>query len=211
MISDAVDSSLKDRLSSGLMDFNTLVFELQDIEVNRSLFEFVAAELKEPANSDVVVKRVEELAPDVARQLWDEVLARQPANDVITDNDRLRKVYRSLGRKIVGFDNEWDCRQCGVDDITRRFRAGEFGRAFGYVFYHDQTVENVKASGVMRLYYSSFSEKMDDAKDIKVGKKLVAALRKEGFDVRWSGSPDDAVEIHNFNWSARLLPLPKIT
>lgn len=152
---------------------------------------------------------VEQLAVDAVEFYWNQAREQQLQErnrlQSKSDNERLNDVYAEIAPEIVGMHNQEDCTSCGHARMQGDHNEGLTPAASGYVFYHQQNVENLHMS--IYFNYAAFTDKEgveEDNEHIAVANKFVAALKNHGFSPIWDGSPDSNIEVP-FRWSP-LLP-----
>lgn len=99
---------------------------------------------------------------------------------------RVDRVFASLeSQGIVARHDLSDCMTGGVEEIRREVL--EFAKTgvmpIGYTFYHGQDTSDACHHGELCLAYDSISG--DDKSAVEIGKKVRAALKKEGLPVKW--------------------------
>ncbi len=119
-----------------------------------------------------------------------------------TDFERLSNVFDQLNLEGIvslhkaGFtrqDAEGDCTE--IMDKLRSLRIN----VKGYCYYHAQDVERlIDGQEGLMLGYDGFEQNDDLA--MHVARRIVEELRKNQFDVKWSGSLDSRIEIVSFDW-----------
>lgn len=114
-----------------------------------------------------------------------------------TDSDRLADAFRALDAAgIVAREDFACCQNCGLGEIGAEVH--EDMPARGYVFYHQQDAEGCVEHGGLNLAYGRFEQ----PPTVEIGEEVAAALRAEGLDVRWSGSPDQRIHVR-VGWARR--------
>jgi hypothetical protein len=120
-----------------------------------------------------------------------------------TDFDRLAKTFDQLIReKIVclhkaGYtkqDSEADC----LETIKRLNELGI--KAIGFCYYHTQDLARTVDKEIRNLYLGFDSPTQNDNEALQVANKIVAALRENNFEVSWTGTIEQRIEIKNINW-----------
>jgi hypothetical protein len=114
-----------------------------------------------------------------------------------TDSDRLTDAFRVLDAAgIVAREDFTCCQNCGTNEI-----GGEVvgtAPARGYVFYHAQDAERAVTGGGVWLAYGLFEQ----PPTAEIGEEIAAALRAEGFQVNWDGSPAQRIHVP-LRWARR--------
>jgi hypothetical protein len=114
-----------------------------------------------------------------------------------TDSDRLTDAFRILDASgIVAREDFACCQACGTAEIGHE--AIDAAPPRGYVFYHGQDAERAAAGGSLWLSYGRF----DQERSAETGAEVVSALRAEGLDVDWDGSPDRRIHVR-LTWARR--------
>jgi len=114
-----------------------------------------------------------------------------------TDSDRLTDAFRALDAAgIVAREDFTCCRSCGVNDIGAEVPDGS--PAHGYVFYHEQDAGRAAVGGSLWLAFGMF----DQQSSARAGEQIAAALRAEGLQVDWNGSPDQRIQVP-LGWARR--------
>jgi hypothetical protein len=156
----------------------------------------------------------EQLAVDAVELYWNETRERQLYTRSLlsdkSDNERLNDVYAEIAPDIIGMHNHEDCSSCGHAQMHADHKAGLTPDATGYVFYHQQDIETLHMS--IYFKYGAFTDKEgeeEEADQIAVATKFIAALKNHGFSPIWDGSPDRSVEVP-FRWTP-LLPEFKLS
>jgi len=148
-----------------------------------------------------------ELLEETAIQLSDELLAahfaKQKSWTYETDCDKLDEAFATLDRRgIVARQNFTCCQTCGHAEINFEIDEASKHRPIrGYVFFHEQDVERVVASGFLYLAYGSVSGKSKDS--VRIGQEIVNALRNAGLQVQWNGKIEKRIAINAINWQRR--------
>jgi hypothetical protein len=122
----------------------------------------------------------------------------------VTDFDRLDRAFTILEAQGIialhraGFTQSDGCEE--VEDVDEE-AGGENSDYSGYCFYTEQDQEGVlDGSG---LYIGFGHVAGNAAKYLKVGKKLRAALEREGFEIVWDGTINSRIFIKGFRWQRR--------
>jgi hypothetical protein len=120
-----------------------------------------------------------------------------------TDFDKLAKAFDELiEEKIVclhkaGYtkqDGESDC----MDTIEKLKELGV--KAIGFCYYHSQDLARAVDPGQKNLYVGFDSPTQDDNEALEVANKIVRVLKKYNFEVNWTGTVDQRIEIKNITW-----------
>jgi hypothetical protein len=120
-----------------------------------------------------------------------------------TDFERLAKVFDELIReKIVCLHNAGYTKSDGEGDCLQTIeRLGELGiKSPGFCYYHSQDLGRAVDPEIQNLYLRFDSPTRDDSEALIVANKIVDKLKKNGFDVAWTGTVDQSIEVKNFTW-----------
>lgn len=114
-----------------------------------------------------------------------------------TDSDRLTDAFRALDvAGIVAREDFTCCQGCGASEIGDE--ALDPAAVRGYAFYHGQDAERAAAGGGLWMSYGSFGQPTT----VDLGEEVVAALRAEGLQVDWDGSPERRIQVR-LCWARR--------
>lgn len=144
------------------------------------------------------------LTEDDIRKLTDQAIAQQLRAQRTwsrkTDCDALDSAFAALEREGITTRHDYACCQtCGHNNIHEE---SEQGRSIqGYVFYHHQDTEKALAGYGLMLSYGALNT--DERTRLKIGQRIVFALRDAGLEVAWSGNPYERIYIRHFNWQRR--------
>jgi len=145
------------------------------------------------------------LTEERVRQMTDEVITQQlvaqrnwPRH---TDCDALDAAFAALEREGITARHDYACCQsCGHAEMKEELAQG--GREVrGYVFYHRQDTEKALAGHGLMLSYGVMGA--DERTQLKIGQRIVFALRDAGLAVAWSGNPYERIYIRQFKWQRR--------
>ncbi len=119
------------------------------------------------------------------------------------DFDKIAKIFDELTKeKIVclhkaGFtrqDGEGDCMEI-IEELNK------LGiKAIGYCYYHSQDLARTVNPSVRNLLLGFDSPTLNDKKALQIAKKIVGKFRKNGFQVDWTGSVNQRIEVNNITW-----------
>lgn len=145
------------------------------------------------------------LSDEVLREMTDRAITRQlqaqrgwPPH---TDCDSLDAAFAALEREGIVARHDYACCQgCGHAELKGEMAQGR-GDVQGYVFYPHQDTEKALAGYGLMLSYGVLEG--DERAQIKVGQRIVFALRDAGLATAWSGSPYERIYIRNFKWQRR--------
>lgn len=141
------------------------------------------------------------LATDLVIRLWDERLQEQNHWPADTDADKLERAFQALRRsKLFASMDYTCCSTCGHSEMLAEWQDDD--NEEGYVFFHEQNMDSMIATGRLYLHFGSFSRSPQKKKSI--GKKIVRALKRQGLTVKWSQHPNESIEVHPINWLKRL-------
>ena len=120
-----------------------------------------------------------------------------------TDFDRLVITFDQLIKeKIVCLHKAGYTKQDGESDCMETVeKLNELGiEPIGYCYYHSQDLARTVDKNIRNLYLGFDSSTQNDTQAIDVANKIVAKLTQNAFDVNWSGTIDQRIEIKNLNW-----------
>lgn len=120
-----------------------------------------------------------------------------------TDFDRLAKTFDQLTHeKIVCLHKAGFTKQDGESDCMETVeKLNQLGiKAIGYCYYHTQDLARTVDKDIRNLYLGFDSPTQDDNEAIRIANKIVSKLQENNFDVNWTGSVDQRIEIRNMNW-----------
>jgi hypothetical protein len=91
-------------------------------------------------------------------------------------------------------DGEGDCLQT-IE------RLGELGiKSTGFLLLSSQDLGRAVDPEIQNLYLRFDSPTRDDSEALIVANKIVDKMKKNGFEVAWTGTVDRSIEVKNFNW-----------
>jgi hypothetical protein len=121
-----------------------------------------------------------------------------------TDFEKLANVFDELigEQKIVCLHNAGYTKSDGEGDCLQTIeRLNELGiKAEGFCYYHSQDLGRAVDPEIRNLYLRFDSPTRDDSGALIVANKVVAKLKKYGFEVAWTGTVDQSIDIQSFNW-----------
>jgi len=121
-----------------------------------------------------------------------------------TDFERLAKVFDELigEEKIVCLHNAGYTKSDGEGDCLQTIdRLSELGiKATGFCYYHSQDLGRAVDPEIRNLYLRFDSPTRNDSEALIVANKVVDKLKEYGFEVAWTGTVDQSIEIKNINW-----------
>ena len=146
----------------------------------------------------------EEWAFEHINNEWKTLIAESKNWKKPTDTERLVKAFDELcASNIIALhnagyetsDGEYEVVQ--VEKVLRKNKV----KSDGYCFYHEQDLARAIDKKNPNLYIAFQKvENKDDNVTIEVGKKIVAVLKKYGFEVDWEVKPTEKILIPNFKW-----------
>ena len=119
------------------------------------------------------------------------------------DFDRLADTFDQLIQdKIVCLHNAGYTKQDGESDCMETIkRLNVLGiNAIGFCYYHSQDLARAIDKDTRNLLLGFDSPTQDDNEALNVANKIVSALKKNNFEVSWTGTVDQRIEIKNINW-----------
>jgi hypothetical protein len=120
-----------------------------------------------------------------------------------TDFERLAKTFDELIlEKIVCLHNSGYTKSDGEGDCMQTIeRLDKLGiKAKGFCYYHSQDLGRAVDPQIRNLYLGFDSSKRDDNEALRVANDIVEKLKQNGFEVAWTGTVDQRIEIKNINW-----------
>ncbi len=149
----------------------------------------------------------ESLRGDVERlvdELLEEHRQRERTWKHLTDPDRLDLAFEALEKqRILARQRLADCQTCALAELEEEWdRLAEDGRTpRGYVFFTDQDAEGLADDKALYLAYGAVG--LDDAAQVRVGERIVAALKKAGLQVAWDGDLEKRIAVVDLDWQKR--------
>ena len=119
------------------------------------------------------------------------------------DFDRLAKSFDELIKdKIVCIHKAGYTKQDGEGDCMETIgKLNELGiKTIGFCYYHSQDLARTVDKEIRNLYLGFDSPTQDDNEALQVASKIVLTLKQNGFEVSWTGTVDQRIEIKNINW-----------
>jgi len=120
-----------------------------------------------------------------------------------TDFERLAEVFDELIlENIVCLHNAGYTKSDGEGDCLQTIeRLAELGiKAKGFCYYHSQDLGRAVDPEIKNLYLRFDSPTRDDNEALIVANRIVDKMKKNGFEVAWTGTVDQSIEVKNFNW-----------
>lgn len=132
-----------------------------------------------------------------------------------TDFDRLCAAFQTLETRGIVCRHNSDNTMSGTHStmrgiVERLVVSGDVDEANvrGYLSYHSQDVDGVLRHGSLHLVYSGWTVAKKNGCSAQetetVGHSIVAALRKHGLVVQWSGRANRRIELIAMRWYRRL-------
>jgi hypothetical protein len=176
-IPEEVADEARRRVADGFTPIADIVESLIDFFVT----EYDEGELQEWAEQAVESSLAAQLA---AEKDWPRV----------TDCDRLDRAFEALEQTgIIARQNFSCCQTCGSAEIR------DEGEGDGYAYYHMQDTDHAVEGTGLHLAYGPLRSGVDA---VVIGKRVVAALEKEGLTVDWNGSVEKRIWV-NLKWQRR--------
>lgn len=119
------------------------------------------------------------------------------------DFDRLAKSFDQLiNDKIVCLHKAGYTKQDGEGDCMETIEKlnGLGIKAIGFCYYHSQDLARTVDKKIRNLYLGFDSPTQDDNEALKVATKIVSTLKENSFEVSWTGTVNQRIEIKNINW-----------
>jgi hypothetical protein len=119
------------------------------------------------------------------------------------DFDRLAKTFDQLIKeKIVCLHKAGYTKQDGEGDCMEVIeKLNTLGiKAIGFCYYHSQDLARTVDKDIRNLYLGFDSPSQNDNEALQVANKIVSTLKENGFEVSWTGTIDQRIEIKNINW-----------
>ncbi|HOY20935.1 MAG TPA: hypothetical protein PLC89_26710 [Haliscomenobacter sp.] len=132
----------------------------------------------------------------------------QHQNDSLTwtrpnDFDRLAKSFDQLiNNRIVCLHKASYTKQDGEGDCMETIeKLNKLGiKAIGFCYYHAQDLARTVDKDIRNLYLGFDSPTQDDHEALQVANKIVSTLKENSFEISWTGTVDQRIEIKNINW-----------
>lgn len=116
--------------------------------------------------------------------------------------NQISKAFAALRKQgFIARQSFQCCSGCAGNQIGNEFDAmapDQRAQILGSVFYHKQDKESFTRTGKLHIRFGQ----IETAKDFrtrlstrKVGQKVVEALKAEGLDVQWDGSPSATIVV----------------
>lgn len=122
-----------------------------------------------------------------------------------TDVDQLNSSFRALKKVgILCLHNAGYTMSDGHDDAVAAISEYPKDTFIGYCFYHGQDLERVLSSGGLLLAYDHIRGDVEEK--IHVAKIVQREMEAVGFRVEWDGTPDQRINLPDFDWKHRTKP-----
>lgn len=122
-----------------------------------------------------------------------------------TDCDKLDRVFSHLqAQRICALQCAGSTLDDGYEAVSDAINAEGVpeDRYMGYCFFHSQDIDRALAGEGLQMAFGYLDS--DDAKDaIPVGRTICEALRQEGFETDWNGSPKRRIGVPSLRWQRR--------
>jgi hypothetical protein len=122
----------------------------------------------------------------------------------VTDFDRLDRAFTVLeAQGIIALHRAGFTQSDGLEEVEDAYEeaGGKNSDYAGHCFYTEQDQERALDGSGMYIGFGHLSG--NDAKGIKVGKLLRAALEQEALNVEWDGTIKSRLFIKGFRWQRR--------
>lgn len=120
-----------------------------------------------------------------------------------TDFERLAFAFDELiQEKIICLHNAGHTKSDGEEDSCQAYeRLKELGiQSIGYCYYHSQDVARAIDPDIRSLYLGFGSFNDESSEILKVGFAIANKFLTHGFEVVWSESIDERIELKNIDW-----------
>lgn len=161
-------------------------------------------------------KEIEEYSREYIIDIFNEYDLGQPTKEIIQSlilnsknkkddldyYNRLRHVFDQLnGEGIIAIDYAGFDISEGHEEVSLvlKFMQSNNIPRIGYCFCHQQDIERCLSSESSLLIAFGSMDEVEE-KTIKVGMRIVALLRQEGFDVKWDGTTSKRISVEGFKW-----------
>jgi hypothetical protein len=122
----------------------------------------------------------------------------------VTDFDRLDRAFTLLeAQGVIALHRAGYTQSDGHEEVEDAYNeaGGKSSEYKAYCFYTEQDQEHTLGGGDLYIAFGHLSG--NDAKGVKVGKMLRAALEREGFRVEWDGTFKTRLIVKEFLWRRR--------
>jgi hypothetical protein len=117
--------------------------------------------------------------------------------DCVEERRRLMSAaFKRLKReeKVRTRANFWCCSGCACSAsqcLDEKLKKAKKPIPLGFVYWHRQDDEGFREDGGLAIRYCT----PDGKRTKELGEKIVKVLRDMGVPVKWSGSPDEVIEV----------------
>lgn len=122
----------------------------------------------------------------------------------VTDFDRLDRAFTILeAQGVIALHRAGFTQSDGLEEVEDAYHdgGGRNSEYAGHCFYTEQDQEGALKGSGLCIGFGHLSG--NDAKGIKVGQLLRAALEREGFEVEWDGTIRSRLCLKEFRWQRR--------
>lgn len=122
----------------------------------------------------------------------------------VTDYDRLDRAFSILeAQGIIALHRAGFTQSDGLAEVEDAYQeaGGKHSDYAGHCFYTEQDQEGALDGRGLYIGFGHLSG--SDAKGVKVGQMLRAALEREGFEIDWNGTIKSRLSIKGFHWQRR--------
>jgi hypothetical protein len=122
----------------------------------------------------------------------------------VTDFDRLDRAFTILeAQGIIALHRAGFTQSDGLEAVEDAYNEvdGKDSDYAGHCFYTEQDQERALEGSGLYIGFGHLSG--NDAKALKVGQILRAALEREGFNVEWDGTIKNRLFVKGFRWQRR--------
>jgi len=136
-----------------------------------------------------------------------EVAAKRAAEQTwpaVTDCDRLDRAFLALEQQgVIALHRAGFTQSDGLEEVEDAYQeaGGESSDYAGHCFYTEQDQEGALDGSGLCIGFGHLTG--DDAKGVEVGRKLRAALEREGLTVEWDGTIKSRLFVNGFLWQRR--------
>jgi hypothetical protein len=136
-----------------------------------------------------------------------EVVSKREAEETwpkVTDFDHLDRAFTILeAQGLIALHRAGFTQSDGLEEVEDAYHegGGKNSDYAGHCFYTEQDQEGALYRNGLYIGFGHLSG--NDAKGVKVGQRLRAALEREGFIVEWDGTMKSRLYIKGFHWQRR--------
>ena len=141
---------------------------------------------------------------EIISEKYSEKIASEEEWSKITDFDKLKDCFKDLTKeKIIAIHNAGYSLDEGIQDSFQVFYylQDKKLKSEGFCFYHFQDIERAIESNCIFLAFGDFEN--SEKKSLKIGKKIVNILNKNGFTAIWNEDVNKRIKIKPFYWKKR--------